>query len=108
LIFDLTKVTDTPIWGDAVGIIIGCIIGVYIPKLMLGNSSDTRGLNKVTSKSAFLGDLDTEQLDTLINKDLSLLAFRSRMVFNDLDENMSGTLDMNEIKSHLEKAMGED
>lgn len=73
MISDMTKVEDTPIWGDAVGIIIGCLIGIVIPKAIMGDLSDTKGLNKVTSKTAFLGDLDKYKLDMLINDDLTLM-----------------------------------
>lgn len=33
---------------------------------------------------------------------------RARSVFYELDENNSGTLDMDEIKGHLERSMGDD
>jgi len=108
IISDLTKVDDTPIWGDAFGIFVGCLIGIVVPKMILGDSSDTHGCNRVTSKSAFLGDLDKYKLDMLINQDLTLTQFRARCVFRDLDENDSGTLDLDEIKGHLERAMGDD
>ena len=32
IIKSITKIDDTPIWSDAIGIIIGCLIGLYIPK----------------------------------------------------------------------------
>lgn len=37
MITDLTKVGDTPIWGDAVGIIIGCLLGIVVPKAIMGD-----------------------------------------------------------------------
>lgn len=99
MIEDLTGVSSTPIWGDSIGIIIGCLLGILVPKLIMGASSELHGLNKVTSKSAFLGDLDTEQLDLLLNEDVTVLQFRAKTCFNKLDENLSGTLDQDEIKN---------
>jgi len=66
VIEDLTEVNETPIWGDALGIFVGCLVGIIVPKLILGDTSEVHGLNKVTSNAAFLGDLDSEQLDALI------------------------------------------
>jgi len=73
MISDLTKVGDTPIWGDAVGIIVGCLIGIVIPKAIMGDKSDTKGCNRVTSKVAFLGDLNKQALNMLVKNDLSLM-----------------------------------
>jgi len=69
VIQDLTEVNETPIWGDAVGVVLGCLVGILVPKLIMGDSSDVHGLNKVTSNAAFLGDLDENQLTALIYKD---------------------------------------
>jgi hypothetical protein len=32
----LYPIGDTPIWVDTVGIILGCILGIYIPRLLTG------------------------------------------------------------------------
>jgi len=66
IIEDVSKVSSTPIWGDAIGIIIGCLLGIAIPKAIV-SSSATSGLNKVHTNSAFIGDLTTEQLEMLLN-----------------------------------------
>ena len=31
-----TKVEDTPLWADALGITIGCLIGLYVPRYITG------------------------------------------------------------------------
>lgn len=31
-----TKIEDTPIWADALGITIGCLIGLYVPRYITG------------------------------------------------------------------------
>lgn len=36
IIRSITKIDDTPLWSDAVGIIIGCLIGLYVPKYITG------------------------------------------------------------------------
>lgn len=98
MIEDLTRVSSTPIWGDAIGIIIGCLIGIVVPKAIMGTSSETLGLNKVSSNAAFLGDLDEFQLDALIDGKNTVLQFRAKCSFRKLDIDNSGTLDLGEIK----------
>ena len=34
----ITKIEDTPLWSDAVGIVIGCLIGLYVPKFITNKS----------------------------------------------------------------------
>lgn len=36
IIKSMTKINDTPLWADAFGIIIGCLIGLYVPKYLTG------------------------------------------------------------------------
>ena len=36
IIKSITKIDDTPVWSDAIGIIIGCLIGLYVPKMITG------------------------------------------------------------------------
>ena len=36
IIRSMTKIEDTPLWSDAVGIVIGCLIGLYVPKMITG------------------------------------------------------------------------
>lgn len=36
IIKSVTKIDDTPIWSDAVGIVIGCLIGLYVPRMITG------------------------------------------------------------------------
>jgi hypothetical protein len=33
---NLSNVNDTPLWSDAIGIVIGCLIGLYVPKAITG------------------------------------------------------------------------
>lgn len=36
IIRNMTKIEDTPMWCDVVGIVIGCLIGLYVPKMLTG------------------------------------------------------------------------
>lgn len=107
LIVDFTKNESSPIWGDAAGITIGCLLGILVPKLILGNSSETHGANKASVKFIFLGDMNKEEVQLLLD-DLSLLTYKSRVIFNKLDENKSGTLDYNEIQTYMERSLGDE
>ena len=36
IIKNKSGISDTPIWSEAIGIVIGCIIGLYVPKMITG------------------------------------------------------------------------
>jgi hypothetical protein len=36
IIRNITRIDDTPMWCDVVGIVIGCLIGLYVPKILTG------------------------------------------------------------------------
>lgn len=108
VIVDLTKNESSPIWGDAVGIILGCLVGVAVPKMILGSSSETHGANRASVKLVFLGDMEKWEVEMLINDDLSILQQKSKVVFHKLDENGSGTLDFEEIHNYMEKSLGDE
>ena len=36
IIISKTKVEESPIWADMLGITVGCILGIYIPKALVG------------------------------------------------------------------------
>eukprot|EP00335_Anophryoides_haemophila_P000050 CAMPEP_0204821484 /NCGR_PEP_ID=MMETSP1018-20131115/20874_1 /ASSEMBLY_ACC=CAM_ASM_000518 /TAXON_ID=46462 /ORGANISM="Anophryoides haemophila, Strain AH6" /LENGTH=107 /DNA_ID=CAMNT_0051933033 /DNA_START=354 /DNA_END=677 /DNA_ORIENTATION=+ len=46
---DATGINEGPLWANAIGIIFGCLLGIAIPKLIVGNSS-TVGLNKISAR----------------------------------------------------------
>jgi len=46
----------------AVALIIGCLIGIVIPKLIMGNDSDQHGINKINAKQALLGNLEENEI----------------------------------------------
>lgn len=99
MIEDITGVNSTPIWGDAIGIIVGCLLGIVVPKAIMGTASETLGFNKITTNAAFLGDMDEDQLTYLIEGNYTVLEFRAHVSFKKLDENNSESLDLDEIRN---------
>ena len=37
IVADKTGVTNTPLWAESIGLVIGCILGIYIPKFVKCN-----------------------------------------------------------------------
>ena len=33
---NMTGIEDTPLWSETIGIVIGCVIGIYLPKYLMG------------------------------------------------------------------------
>ncbi len=61
MIQHITDIDDGPIWANTFGVTIGCLIGIFIPKMLISNSS-TQGLNKITSRQVLLGAQDIPEL----------------------------------------------
>lgn len=38
MIINITGINDSPIWSQSLGIVIGCLLGIAIPKLILRDS----------------------------------------------------------------------
>lgn len=102
------EIDDGPIWANAFGITIGCLLGIYVPVLILGTDVKTTGLNKVSAESIVLGTMDINELKALNDGTITLLDFRCEKVFNKIDSNKSNNLDKNEIKNYFKHAMGSD
>eukprot|EP00801_Mesodinium_rubrum_P006061 Mrub_06067.p1 GENE.Mrub_06067~~Mrub_06067.p1 ORF type:complete len:348 (-),score=71.44 Mrub_06067:9-926(-) len=107
MIEDLTGVSSTPIWGDAIGIITGCLAGIAIPVALVGDSQNI-GLNKISSCAAIIGDYDEDQLNSIIHGQDSILKFRAMSAFKNMDQDNSGYLDLNEVKSYLQTCLGDE
>jgi len=53
----------------AIALVLGCLIGIIIPKLILGEDSDQHGINKINAKQALLGNLEEDEVyEIIINK----------------------------------------
>jgi len=61
----LLGIDDGPIWANTFGITIGCLLGIYVPVKILGNSVKTIGLNKVSAASVMLGTMDKSELEAM-------------------------------------------
>lgn len=104
---DLTGVESGPLWAEIIGIIIGCLLGIAIPKMILKNSSNM-GLNKICARNCLLGSMDYKELKVILENKKTVFDYRSETVFDKLDGNGNGTLDQPEIKKYLETALGAD
>ena len=47
IIGNTTGIKDTPLWSEVVGIIVGCLLGLYIPKAIIGDKHDICEGNQV-------------------------------------------------------------
>lgn len=102
-----TGIGETPLWANAIGIVIGCLLGILVPKLILRNSR-TGGLNKIRASTILLGNMDTDELKEIVHGNMSLFDYRSLKAFRMLDTNNSDSLDYDEIKVYFKTAMGSD
>lgn len=66
------------------------------------------GLNKVSTRAVFLGNMEEDELECLIEGKKTLFDFRSERVFKRLDQDNSGALDKEEVRDYLMEAMGDD
>ena len=90
-------------YANSIGIIIGCLIGILIPKMIL-KKSKTLGLNKITSKEVLLGAMDKDELDALLDGK-TLFDFRVERAFKKIDANNSNTLSKDEIIDYIKESI---
>jgi len=102
---NLSSVENTPIWAEIIGIVIGCLLGILIPKLILRNSK-TMGLNKMKASTVMLGNMELDELKEIIDNSKTLFDYRAEKLFKRLDSDNSNDLDINEIKVHFKEDMG--
>lgn len=64
IIADLTDKDPevAPLWVHAIALVLGCLVGIIIPKLILGDDSDQHGINKINAKQALLGNLEEDEV----------------------------------------------
>jgi len=68
---DLTDIEDAPFWTECIGIVIGCLIGILIPKLIMGNNSDFHGINRINAKQTIIGGMERTELQALLDGKIS-------------------------------------
>lgn len=80
IIAEVCGLSEGPLWANAFGVIIGCLLGILIPSLLI-SSPETKGLNKINANRALLGNLDGDELEALSEGKVKLLDFKSAKVF---------------------------
>lgn len=103
IIQNITGINEGPIYSNSIGIVIGCLIGILIPKLIL-RKSKTLGLNKITTKEVLLGAMGKDELDALLNGK-TLFDFRVERAFKTIDKNNSNTLCKQEIIDYIKESI---
>lgn len=66
MIAEVCGISEGPLWANSFGIILGCLLGILIPKMIVSNS-ETKGLNKINASNALLGTLSEEELQAIID-----------------------------------------
>eukprot|EP00828_Plagiopyla_frontata_P004100 TRINITY_DN11411_c0_g1_i2.p1 TRINITY_DN11411_c0_g1~~TRINITY_DN11411_c0_g1_i2.p1 ORF type:complete len:277 (+),score=40.08 TRINITY_DN11411_c0_g1_i2:160-990(+) len=105
IISHATGINDGPIWAQALGIIIGCLLGILIPKLLLKGST-SMGLNKVSARQVLLGAMQQSEIEAIIQGE-TLLSYRANEAFKKIDANGDDHLTREEVKKYMEDAMGQ-
>lgn len=101
----IANVDEFPIWVELTGILIGCLLGILIPKIILKYST-TLGLNKIKASAILFGNTDLIELKELIDHKKSLLDYRAKTLFKRLDTSKFNYLDTDDIRAHFIEAMG--
>lgn len=81
---DILGFTDGPLWANCLGIGVGCLIGIAVPKAIIRDSSSS-GLNKIAAKSTILGTMDTDELQAIWEGNETLFNFKTRRLFQKID-----------------------
>jgi len=98
IINDIFEMDSVPIWVQAIGVFQGCLLGVLIPKLILGSSSNSRGVNRSTTMGNLLGNLKQDDIKSmLISHETHFNQFTDN-IFDSIDKNKDGQHDTNEIR----------
>lgn len=97
IVGDIVGFSEGPLWANCLGIIVGCLIGIAVPKAILRNS-ENMGINKVTTRNALMGNMTAEELNCIMKDKETLFDFRTQTIFKRMDTNENNSLDMNEIK----------
>lgn len=66
IIADLAEFDASPLWCQAIGIVLGCLLGILVPKLILGSSSDNHGINRATAMNNLIGSLPADEIKEML------------------------------------------
>lgn len=70
-----------------------------MPVLILGDESEEHGANKINAKQALLGNLEREELLEIIKGQKNCLEYRVEKIFDEIDEDNSKTLEIEELRT---------
>lgn len=90
IISDLSEYDNSPIWIQAIGIVLGCLLGILVPKLILGNSSSNHGINRATAMNNLIGCIPAESIKRMLTVTESEFDFMTVKLFNKIDVDQSG------------------
>lgn len=106
IISDVTNLEESPLWTEIIGITAGCLLGILIPKLIEGSSSDTHGINRILAKQALLGNMEKDELKQLVVNETTYLEYYMNSLFDKIDSDNSNSLEIGEIKNYLRAITG--
>jgi len=74
IINDIAEFDSSPLWCQAIGMVLGCLLGILIPKLILGNASSSHGINRAVVMNNLIGSLSSAFIyDMLVNQSITQL-----------------------------------
>jgi len=98
---DLTEMDSSPIWVQAIGIFQGCLLGILIPKMILGNSSNSRGVNRSIMTSNLIGNVNAADMQQMLVSEKSCFDHMSDTMFDTIDKNKDGSHSIGEVEEYL-------
>lgn len=102
---DLTDLESAPFWTECIGIVIGCLLGILVPKLIMGNNSDFHGVNRINAKQTIIGGIEKDELIAMLDNQVPYLQYKIDKLFDKIDTDNSNTLEYSEIKNFLQAAI---
>lgn len=70
--------------------VVGCLFGILVPKLILGDSSSNHGINRATAMNNLIGSLPSESIKHMLTSNETEFDYMSNILFNKIDADKSG------------------
>jgi len=70
--------------------VLGCLLGILVPKLILGDSSSNHGINRATAMNNLIGSQSAENIKHMLTSTESEFDYMSNILFNKIDADKSG------------------
>lgn len=91
--------SKSPLWCHAIAIVLGCLVGIIIPVIIVGDDSSEHGINKINAKQALLGNIELDELKEILLMNKSAFEFKCDKIFKLIDVDNSKTLEITEIEN---------